>query len=313
MPLLPPVQIGIDENGLGPRLGPMIVTAVRLEIDAARIKDPGALRAAATAAGIGDSKAEGAHGTMGTIERRVLALFAHHLGLTPSSLTELFSSLGHETEASLRHDCPPGEASTACFGDPITLPAFGGAPSREDHASALVLAEAGVRLRAARVGVVCARRMNEGRAAGRSRFDLDLELMIQLASALRSSAEALPLVVLCGKVGGRKSYAAALEPLSTMVSVLAESRARSSYHVARFGEVHFVMDGDASEPAIALASMIGKYVRELWMERINRYWVAAAPDAKPASGYHDPVTARFVEATALARRARAVPDACFER
>ena len=37
------------------------------------------------------------------------------------------------------------------------------------------------------------------------------------------------------------------------------------------------------------------------------------PEAVPASGYHDPVTARLVAATSLARKAREIPDECFAR
>ena len=75
----------------------------------------------------------------------------------------------------------------------------------------------------------------------------------------------------------------------------------------------FVLDGDATEPAIGLASMVGKYVRELWMHRLNRYWLDAVPGTMPASGYHDPVTQRLVDATALVRREREIPDDCFAR
>ena len=34
---------------------------------------------------------------------------------------------------------------------------------------------------------------------------------------------------------------------------------------------------------------------------------------QPPSGYHDPVTARFVEAIELGRRRRRGPSSCFER
>src|SRR5439155_702385 len=114
---------------------------------------------------------------------------------------------------------------------------------------------------------------------------------------LRGPRTTPPVMALCGKVGGRKEYSAAIEPLAPLVGVLAEKTARSSYAIPGFGEMHFVLDGDATEPAIGLASLIGKYVRELWMHRINRYWIDAAPGAEPASGYHDPITQRFVDAT----------------
>ena len=64
---------------------------------------------------------------------------------------------------------------------------------------------------------------------------------------------------------------------------------------------------------VALASLVGKYLRELTMERIYRYYAKALPGLTRASGYHDPVTARFVEATRLVRAERAIGDECFER
>jgi ribonuclease HII len=309
---VPARQIGIDENGLGPRLGPMIVTAVRLELDPQRVPDARVYAELATRAGIGDSKAACAHGSMRGVEGRVLALLREHLGLEADSLATLTTALALEDAVALRQHCPSGEAPAACFGDPVPLPAFGAGPTEQDRAAAVALREAGVRLCGVRVGIACAKRMNLGREAGASRFDLDLAFMVRLAASLQP-AGAAPVVALCGKVGGRKSYAAALQPLSPLVGVVAEERTRSSYQLPGFGEAHFVMDGDATEPAIGLASLVGKYVRELWMHRLNRYWMAAVPGVTPVSGYHDPVTERFVQATALARRERAVPDACFER
>jgi hypothetical protein len=38
-----------------------------------------------------------------------------------------------------------------------------------------------------------------------------------------------------------------------------------------------------------------------------------SPALPDASGYHDPVTARFVSATRLARKKRGFEEACFER
>jgi hypothetical protein len=62
-----------------------------------------------------------------------------------------------------------------------------------------------------------------------------------------------------------------------------------------------------------MASLVGKWVRDLLMARVTRYHRAYDPDLPDASGYHDPVTARFVAASALARKRRGIADACFER
>jgi ribonuclease HII len=79
------------------------------------------------------------------------------------------------------------------------------------------------------------------------------------------------------------------------------------------GELYFVRDADAHDVLVMLASLVGKWVRELLMARIARYY---EPDAVPEewpSGYHDPQSARFVAASALARKQREIPATCFER
>jgi hypothetical protein len=62
-----------------------------------------------------------------------------------------------------------------------------------------------------------------------------------------------------------------------------------------------------------MASLIGKWVREVLMARVTRYHRGFDPSLPEASGYHDPVTARFIRASALVRRSRRISDDCFER
>ncbi|XXX73052.1 hypothetical protein WMF30_35925 [Sorangium sp. So ce134] len=81
----------------------------------------------------------------------------------------------------------------------------------------------------------------------------------------------------------------------------------------RLGEIAFVRDSDASDLCVAMASMVGKYVREALMARVARRYQRAVPALRGASGYHDPVTSAFIGATRLVRRAREIPAACFER
>ena len=62
-----------------------------------------------------------------------------------------------------------------------------------------------------------------------------------------------------------------------------------------------------------LASLVGKWARDLLMGRIVRHHRSFDAELPVASGYHDPVTSRFIKATALARKNRGLPDDCFER
>jgi ribonuclease HII len=77
--------------------------------------------------------------------------------------------------------------------------------------------------------------------------------------------------------------------------------------------VAFVRDADDKHMLVSMASLVGKWVRDLLMARIVRYHREHDPELPDASGYHDPVTSRFVAATRLARKKRALPDDCFER
>ena len=69
----------------------------------------------------------------------------------------------------------------------------------------------------------------------------------------------------------------------------------------------------AADPLVMLASLIGKYVRELLMSQITGFYQARIPSAPNASGYHDPVTAKFVQLPKKQRTELRISDECFER
>ena len=100
--------------------------------------------------------------------------------------------------------------------------------------------------------------------------------------------------------------------------------ARAAHVARRAADFGVVLDGPvrvdmarvkARKDAIVAKSNanVGKWIREVMMTRIVRHYGYAENAAALASGYHDPVTDRFVEATALVRKKRQVPDTCFER
>jgi hypothetical protein len=97
------------------------------------------------------------------------------------------------------------------------------------------------------------------------------------------------------------------------VQVLKESRPACRYRVEGVGEVSFEVDSDDRHLPVAMASMVGKYVRELLMERQNHFYLSQQESLCRPSGYHDPVTARFIDESALLRRRLGVTDRCFLR
>jgi hypothetical protein len=171
----------------------------------------------------------------------------------------------------------------------------------------------GVDVVGARVVVVCARRLNDAAARGLSRFDLDLHAMERLALDARAHAGA-DVYATCGKVGGFDAYAEHFVHLKgARCRVVREGRARSEYRVDGLGTMAFVRDADARHILVSMASLVGKWARDLLMMRVVRFYRGFDPALPEASGYHEPVTARFIEATRLVRRARGIEDACFER
>ena len=74
-----------------------------------------------------------------------------------------------------------------------------------------------------------------------------------------------------------------------------------------------MQDADASDLLVMLASLVGKYVRELLMGRIAHFYVGSDPDVDSVSGYHDQRTDSWVEATTPRRRLLRIVDDCFER
>jgi hypothetical protein len=171
----------------------------------------------------------------------------------------------------------------------------------------------GVRVLGAQSAILCTRRLNDGAARGLSRFDMDLHAMERLTIAARDRVGE-EVYALCGKVGGFDFYGPRFGPLGGYLhTMLVEGRARSDYLVPGVGRLAFVRDADDSHLVVGLASLIGKWVRDHLMRRVVRWHRAHLSDLPDASGYHDPVTTRFVEGTALLRKVKRLEDACFER
>jgi ribonuclease HII len=300
-------RVGVDENGLGARLGPLVVTAVLAEVDdrGTRVlsrKPPPRLRS-----DLGDSKELVSHSDYALGEAWGRAVIGDGAG-TPHSL---FEELSLEGTGSLMEPCPE-RAQPQCWsseGERFTAEAADVARLR-GHLS--WWAERGVRVRAVKSSVVCTKQLNAARGNGGNRFVSDLHAMERLVLRMRETAGS-DLLAVCGKVGGINDYSKFFGPLSHRLhSVLEAGRAVSSYNFPGVGEVRFVRDADDKDALVMLASIVGKYVRELLMARVAGFY-RESPESPGASGYHDPVTARFVLATALQRRHRGIPNDCFER
>ena len=156
--------------------------------------------------------------------------------------------------------------------------------------------------------------MNEGLDAGKSRFVLDLHAMERLVLELRALAGD-------GRHGGvrqgrrLRQVRRRFGPLGGRLhSVLEEGRARSAYRFPGVGEIAFVRDGDATDLCVAMASIVGKYLREVLMARVVRYYRDGRSPTCPTPAA---TTTRSRPASSTRRaspaRGASVPDGCFER
>jgi ribonuclease HII len=302
------IVVGVDENGLGPLLGPLVTTAASFEV--ARYS-PERHASVGRALGIDDSKSTAGFGQMAVAEGLALALVEALHGTVVSSIDALFECVLLDAPTALQAPCPTS-SHPQCWSVPLALPCFGG-ELEAGRAMLRGLGKRGVRPAHLRSALSCTGDLNRRLRKGQSRVEVDLELMERLVLDARAQAKAEVRAV-CGMVGGIRNYTArmrhfplvGLKPVRALGGTLA-------YDVVGVGHVRFEIDADARHLPVALASMVGKYVRELWMERQNRFYRAADGSLADVSGYHDPVTQRFIVASAPLRVALGIDDACFLR
>lgn len=95
--------------------------------------------------------------------------------------------------------------------------------------------------------------------------------------------------VLVDRQGGRINYVNLLRKMfpQLKLSIVRQDEKCSSYELV--GEktlrVHFAIKADTRFLPVSLASMTSKYVREVMMESINRYFLGFSGDIKPTAGY----------------------------
>ncbi len=301
-------RIGVDENGLGSWLGPLVVTAVLGHIRAESPMARGTDNALDQPAWLGDSKQLVSHRDVRLGEAWARAL----LSPPPQTPQEVLERLLLGGSAAHRARCP-ASAVAQCWND--CAEQFRAEPPMVEQLVEYIheLKSRGLESLVPQCHLVCTGELNRGLDRGQHRLALDLHGMETLVLAHRERVPG-PILATCGKVGGITAYGRYFGPLAGQLhTVLGESPERSQYEFPRLGRIEFVMNADATDPLVMLASLVGKYVRELTMQRIGRYYADRGVDGPAPSGYHDPVTRRFVTATESVRQRLGVPLACFCR
>jgi hypothetical protein len=314
--------VGIDEAGYGPNLGPMVITAVVADTAAAsgRSGNHGStidfwrdLESTIDRAGgdparlwIDDSKAI-LHRGKGRQRLELACLAAVHAvgNVLPGSVSELLDALnaGSAADAELSRWLDSERVDP-----PWPLPASRPMVENLVASRPLVPRAAVWRLRAVRSVVVGPARFNSDLAA------LGLKSRVHFAAFARLlrgiwdlAADGQVTYVHSDKHGGRHYY---LGPLSDAFPDAWIDRGPEGSELSRYTirdpvrrlELSLLPRADGSEGLVALASIVSKSVRELWMDAFNAYWLARVPGLRPTAGY--PLDAlrfrRAIEAAAVA-------------
>jgi len=287
---------GIDEAGYGPVLGPLVVAATAFNV-------PGPPREGRLWELLGDSVSrtfEAADGRLivndskcvytpargiRALEEGVLVFLGCRGGF-PATASELLSSLLHPA-CEMTDGCPWCEGVRD-----IPLPLESNTSALASKAAVLgeALRRSGVELAHARASIAQPLEFNRVVRRTGNKALLLFQKSGLLLQGLWEMTRQQEVFVLVDRHGGRRRYRRLLRDVfpHCECDVVREELGNSVYRLRdrqRIMWVAFKDQGDSLALPVSLASMVAKYVRELYMRAFNAYWQGRMAGLAPTAGY----------------------------
>ena len=288
------IWAGIDEAGYGPFLGPLVVASTVFEV-------PATPREGVLWDVLRDAVKRHKGGADGRIvvddSKKVYSAAGGFRRLEEATLSFLRSStpLPRKVEALLDVlGCAPQVPPPPWFRGVLDMhiPVESNVSAVESKAADLerALGEAGVRTLQARACVVLPEEFNRVVSRTRNKSLLLFQkcgLLLQHVWGVSGEGKSFVLV---DRHGGRLRYRRLLQDAFPELAcdILKEAQDGSIYRISGDRTVltiAFKKEGDRLALPVALASMMAKYVRELFMLAFNRYWQGRAGGLRPTAGY----------------------------
>jgi hypothetical protein len=292
------ILAGIDEAGLGPLLGPLVVSAAAFELPEEDLEVSLWSRLASCVSRksprrayrlhIADSKkvfnrSKGQQ-ALEPLERAVLAMLLSRRGRV-DCLRHLLGQVCPDATDQF-HEYP-------WYRDDLALPLSTTAMQVQFSCNALRAAMERSSLRLVRLSCrpLPAGHFNRMLEVMRNKSAAAFSLVARLMAEIVDQADPGQRVVIwVDRQGGRMRYLSALERLwpGGRWKIVSETEQTSAYRLElgqRQVDLIFRVQAEDVQLPVALASMASKYLRELFMHQFNGFWRRELPELAPTAGY----------------------------
>ncbi|MEO0481579.1 MAG: hypothetical protein AAF196_19075 [Planctomycetota bacterium] len=286
------ILAGLDEAGLGPLLGPLVAAGTVLEgpagVDPWEALAEVAARARPNKRQIQVTDSKKVHNGPNAklrLERTVLTSLALFREALPETSADLLESLAIDVS---RFEALPWFEELE-----VALPLHEERAVIEDLRERLRLAADSASIRGVGLHVELLEVPEFNRAIARTdnKSTAHLELTFDVLGRVLADPEHLPDRILCDRFGGRAHYRSALARSFPRFQFTTINERRSMSHYRCEGEDDYVCEllfasgGEDRAFPCALASCFAKYVRELLISAMNRWFADRLPGLTPTAGY----------------------------